>query len=177
MVALGPPAWAGVCGSGRRKHGRVAGEFGVAGGTTRWEHVCVGASVLGNMNWPWTAVAGRKTAQIGNCSWQRSPHPAQRRYNDLSMLSRLQTFTDGVVLQKQGSNTKPVWLVRAGLAAGAITNLPCESGSPVSIPSVQGRAGSHIQHGHLITATCARDALSWVTGSPPSFLLFPGGLH
>lgn len=59
------------------------------------------------MNWPWTAVAGRKTAQIGNHFWQGSPLPVQCRSNELSMLSTLQAFTDGVVPQRQGSNTNP----------------------------------------------------------------------
>lgn len=141
---------------------KKARESGRGVGGPCWDHE-VGARLRGSlcpgkhMNWPWTAVLGRKAAQIGNCFWQGSPLRAQRRYNDLSTLRRLQTFTDGVVLQRQGSNAKPVWLVRAGLAAGAITNLPCESGSPVSTPSVQGRAGGHIQHGHLIVTTCTRD--------------------
>ena len=64
-----------------------------------WGHEA-GACLRGSLrpgkhvNWPWTAVAGRKTAQIGNRFWQGSPFPAQRRYNELSMLGSLQTFTE-----------------------------------------------------------------------------------
>lgn len=96
---------------------------------------------------------GRKEdSQIGNHFWQGSPLLAQRRYNELSMLGTLQMLTDGVVPQRQGINTSAVPLVGAGLDAGAITNHPCEYGSPTGIPSVRGRAGSHTQHGHLIAA-------------------------
>lgn len=124
-----------------------------------------------HVNWPWTAVAGRKTAQIGNRFWQGSPLPAQCRYHELSMLGTLQTFTDGVVLQRQGSNTNPVRLVGAGLDTGAVTNHPCEFWCPMGIPSVWGRAGSHIQHRHLVAAACMGDTLSWATGISSHSLL------
>lgn len=90
-------------------------------------------------------MAGRKTVQmIGNHFWQESPLPAQHRYNDLSMLRALQTFTDGVVPQKQGRRTNPVRLAGALLNAGAVTNHLCVFWSPVGIPSVWEGAGSHI---------------------------------
>lgn len=141
-----------------------------------WGHE-VGACPLGSLcpgkhvNWPWTAVAGRKTAQIGNRFWQGSPLPPQHRYNELSMLCSLQIFMDGVVPQRQGSNTNPLQLAGTGLHAGAITNHPGEFGSPAGILSVWGRAGSHSQHGHLIAAACMGHTFSWETGISSCYLL------
>lgn len=68
---------------------------------------------------------------------------AQHRYNGLSMLHALQTFTDEVVPRKQGSKTNPVRLAGTVMDAGAVTSHLYVFWSPVGIPSVWEGAGSH----------------------------------